>query len=148
MAYEKKNANVNKNKARLTEMANRAKAGEKQTKEELTSRSLLDKTINIDEKDIKATDMDYDYYLEYAIKSYLECIILEKNGCGSNGSHIFRVFSLWLANKSNPIANNTLSKYIDKVPSHKFIALMPQITTHLSSSHDIFYKLIKLIVGK
>lgn len=149
-AYEKKTANVNKNKIRLAEMVERANSGEKETKEEHASKIFLTNSINIDVHEMKATDNDYDYYLEYAIKSYLKCIILETDRYSSSGSHMFRVFSLWLANKSNPIANDTLEKYIEKVPSHKFIALMPQITPHLSSNNDEtkFSEIIARIVGK
>lgn len=129
-------------------MVKRSREGQALSKEEQSAQIVLHKTIKIDENDIKATEMDYDYYLEYAMESYLNCIALESDTNTSNRSHIFRVFALWLANKSNTIANDTIKKYIGSVASHKFIPLMPQITTHLSPNSDNFSKLIKRIVGK
>lgn len=147
-AYEKKNSNIDKNKIRLAEMTKRARSGQAFTKDENAARTVLQMTINIDENDKKATDMDYDYYLENAMKNYLKCIILESDTNNSHRFHIIRVFSLWLANKSNATANATIAKYVDKVASHKFVPLLPQITTHLSPNVDDFSKLIKRIVRK
>lgn len=129
-------------------MKKKPKSGEKETKEETSARFMLQGTIKIDENDLRATEMDYDNYLEYAMKGYLKCITLKSDKNNSNHSHIFRVFSLWLTNKSNPIANDTLEKYIEKVASHIFVPLLPQITTHLSPCNDDFSTLIKRIVGE
>lgn len=129
-------------------MKQRCRSGQDISKEENSARFILEGTIKIDEKDLKATEMDYDHYLEYAMESYLRCITLEANEINSNRSNMFRVFSLWLANNTNACANDTLEKYITKVPSYKFVPLMPQITTHLSPNDDDFSKLIERIVGK
>lgn len=147
-AYEQKNLNISNNKKRLDEMSKRSKTGQALTKEENCAKFVLQGTIKIDENDRKATEMDYDYYLDYAMMSYLKCITMESDANTSNRSHIFRVFSLWLANKSNDIANKTLEKYLEKVPSYKFVPLIPQITTHLSPDCNVFNQLIKQIVGK
>lgn len=129
-------------------MQKRARSGQTSGKDENAARIVLQMTITIDENDKKATDMDCDYYLENAMKNYLKCITLESDTNNSHRFHIIRVFSLWLANKSNSTANATIAKYVDKVASHKYVPLMPQITTHLSPSVDEFSKLIKKIVRK
>lgn len=147
-AYEKKKSNISNNKNRLAEMKQRFRSGLDISKDERSARFILEGTIKIDENDLKATEMDYDHYLEYAMENYLRCITLESNENNSNRSNMFRVFSLWLANNTNASANDTLEKYITKVQSYKFVPLMPQITTHLSPNEDVFSKLIKRIVGK
>lgn len=147
-ACEKKKSNISNNKNRLAEMKQRFRSGEDISKDEKSARFILEGTIKIDENDLKATEMDYDHYLEYAMENYLRCITLESNENNSNRSNMFRVFSLWLANNTNASANDTLEKYIAKVQSYKFVPLMPQITTHLSPNDDVFSKLIKRVVGK
>lgn len=147
-AFEKKISNINNNKIRLSEMAKRSKYGEKLSKDEGQAKYSLEGIIKIDENDIKATEADYDYYLECALKSYLKCVKMESDTIASNRSFVFRIFSLWLANKAKAIVNETIKKHIKDVPSHKFVPLMPQITTHLGPNDDDFSQLIKQIVGE
>lgn len=140
--YEKKRTNITKNQTCLSQMEKQKKL----TPDENKSKYLLQCSIKIDENDIKSLENDYAYYLQLAVENYAKCVLLETNG-HSNNSFIFRIFAIWFSNKSNPAVLEILKKNFLNIPSYKYIALMPQITTHLSNAKDEFSGLIGSIVG-
>lgn len=115
------------------------------TIDEKRSQSLVAKTIRIDESDVKSTNDEQEKCLLLAIRYYFDTLLLETDD-EMSGSAILRLFGLWFSN----INNKTLLDEIEVVkftpiPTYKFIALMPQITAHLST--DGIKDVIQSIVG-
>lgn len=137
-------SNIKRNEARLEEMNSR----ERLTKCEQQSRFILQNSIRIDRDDIESTLREYSEYLQLAIKNYLKALLLESNENTLNSSILFRIISLWLSNRSDPNATHLLERNYNRIPTYKFIPMLPQITAHLSTADDPFYVLIKQIVCK
>lgn len=101
--------------------------------------------VTKDDKDINATETEYNYYLEGALKGYLKCITFGQ-GQLTNESYMLRAFSLWQANMANAKENKLVGMFVEKIPSYNFVPLLPQITAHLGSSELNFAQLVKRIV--
>lgn len=127
--FEKKLANIKRNKAVQTDMN---QIGKNLTKDELRSLSLVNRSIAIDESDVKSTNTEYGQYLQLAIEFHIQTLLLETENemCSSA---MFRLFSLWLSNSNCQETLKEIQENYEKIPIHKFIALMPQITAHLST---------------
>lgn len=127
--FEKKLANIKRNKAVQTDMNQRGKS---LTKDELRTLSLVNNSIKIDESDVKSTNTEYEQYLQLAIDYYIRTLLLETEN-EMFSSAMFRLFGLWLSNLNCTEILTEIEGYYGKIPTHKFIALMPQITAHLST---------------
>lgn len=127
--FEKKLANIQRNKAVITEMKQRNNS---LTKDESRTFQLVNKSITIDESDVKSTNTEYDKYLQLAIEYYIQTLLLETENemCSSA---MYRLFGLWFSNLNCKEILNEIEENYQKIPTHKFIALMPQITAHLST---------------
>lgn len=106
--------------------------GRSLTKDEHRSSVLVTKSISIDESDVKSTNTEYDQYLQLAIEFYIQTLLLEAENelCSSA---MFRLFGLWFSNLNSQDILKEVEENYQKIPTHKFIALMPQITAHLST---------------
>lgn len=104
------------------------------TSEETRSFATLTKIIAMDNIDIEKTDTEHDQYLRSAIESYVASLVLE-SADESNMSLMFRLFGLWISNQSDEWISTLMERCLKKIPSHKFVPLMTQMTTHLGSSN-------------
>lgn len=102
------------------------------TMDEKRSCLQVEKFVTIDEADVNATNIEYEYYLQWAVKTYIESLLLESDN-EMNSSTMFRIFSLWIANSADEIVLKEIEDNYKKIPTYKFIPLMPQISTHLST---------------
>lgn len=113
------------------------------TKDENKTLTLVIKNISIDESDVKSTNTEYDQYLQLAIEFYIQTLLLESENelCSSA---MFRLFGLWFSNLNCKEILKEIEEHYQKIPSHKFIALMPQITAHLSTDgiKDIIQEIV------
>lgn len=100
------------------------------SQDEKKSLNVLTKSLQIDETDVKSTNKEYDSYLHLAIENYIQCLLFEDN---DESSTIFRLFGLWFANISDQVILTEMQEHYNNIPTYKFIALMPQITAHLSN---------------
>lgn len=71
------------------------------------------------------TDFIFRYYLLNMERSDTHNIIC-----------IFRIFSLWLENRSNIEILKLMNTYLDKIPTYKFISILPQLVPHITSKGD------------
>lgn len=78
----------------------------------------------------------YSYYVE-------SCILNDS----LNDLIVFRIISLWFANKSNPTIYDVI-KHTSKIASYKFINVMPQITARLTNSDNQFNLFITQIIER
>lgn len=101
--------------------------------------------IRLDKRDVENTELEYTEYLGMAIDNYVKTILLEQDE--HNSVILFRIFSLWFANQSNEKVMDCLQKSFPKIPAYKFVPLMPQIASRLSTENDRFSKIIGDIVG-
>lgn len=108
------------------------KRGKILTSDERKTLHFMSKSIAIDESDVKSTTMEYEQYLQLAIEHYIQSLIVETENELSS-SAMFRLFGLWFSNIGNEEILKEMTENFAKIGTHKFIALMPQITTHISS---------------
>lgn len=127
--FVNKLANIKQNKAITNEMQQR---GNTLTKDEQKSHALMSKTIKIDESDVKSTNTEYEQYLQIAVEYYIQTLLLE-NENEMCSSAMFRLFGLWFSNLNSKDISKEIEENYKRIATHKFIALMPQITTHLST---------------
>lgn len=140
--FEKKLANIKRNKAILTDMQHRSNS---LTKDEHRSSVFVTKSISIDESDVESTCTEYNQYLQLAIEYYIQTVLLESESelCSSA---MFRLFGLWFSNLNCQEILKEVEENYQKIPTHKFITLMPQITAHIST--DGIKDVIQQIVCK
>lgn len=127
--FEKKQASIKRNKSILADMQKRSKS---LTNDENKSFTVLLKSVSIDESDVKTTISEYEQYLRMAVEGYIQSILFEAQD-EMNSSALFRLFSLWISNASDEIVLKEVEDNYTRIPTYKFIPLMPQITTHLNS---------------
>lgn len=61
---------------------------------------------------------------------------------------IYRVISLWLENKENNEINEIVDKEFKKIPSYKYITVLPQLIPHLSSAYEYtFHKSLENLIS-
>lgn len=140
--FENKMANIRRNKAVFSDMEQRKNS---LTQDEKKSYLTLTMTIRIDESDVSSTRKEYEHYLHIAIEYYIEMLLLETDNA-TNSPAIFRLFGLWFSNSNNDDILNEITENYKRIASYKFIAMMPQITTHLST--DVIRDVIQDIVCK
>lgn len=115
------------------------------TSDEKKSYNVLQKSVSIDQSDVDSTNTEYQQYLHLAVESYIQTILLE-GATELNSLSMFRLFSLWLSNMSNNEVLKEIEENYTRIPMYKFISLMPQITTQLSS--DGIKRVIEDIICK
>ena len=140
--YEKMKANIEKIRENLSVF----KGSKPLNDDENRSRTIMAKSIGLDKTEIENTETEQAECLSLAVSYYLRTILMEKDDLSS--SVLFRICSLWFANKDNTSILDLLRKNFNNVASHKFISVLPQIATRLSSVNDNFCILIERIVGK
>lgn len=146
--FEKKVASIKRNNGILNEMQKR---GNNLTNDEKKSFVVLQKSVSIDQSDVKTTNTEYEQYLHLAVESYIQSLLLEDE-TEMNSSSIFRLFSLWFSNMSDKEVLKEIEENYARIPTYKFISLMPQITTQLSSDgikhviEDIICKWSRVVV--
>lgn len=60
----------------------------------------------------------------------------------------FRILSLWLENRDSKDLDKQLKEWLAKIPSHKFVPILPQLAPHLTNnSNDEFGNNIMKIIG-
>lgn len=122
--------NIQKNKAIVVEMV---KKGKNLTKDESRTKFNVEKIIAIDGEDIKLTNKHYEYYLHLAVGAYVQSLLVSSESETNESNTMFRLFSLWFSNSSDEVLLSEIQESHERIPTYKFIPLMPQITTHLST---------------
>lgn len=86
---------------------------------------------------ISMVNFSFRYYLLNLIKS------------DDHNISVFRLISLLLENRTNQTIKKILETDLTKIPTHKFIDILPQIIPHISTnSPDLFSQTINKIVEK
>ncbi|KAI4461961.1 serine/threonine-protein kinase atm [Holotrichia oblita] len=99
----------------------------------------------IDETEIENTYKEKNVYWILAMKYYL---ISLQNSDISN-IRAFRILSLLLENRTLKGSDNPLTECLSKIPSYKFISILPQLAPHLTNnSNDEFGNFIIKIIER
>lgn len=61
---------------------------------------------------------------------------------------IFRIIALWLDNIHQKEINNLLQENLNKIPSFKFIPLVPQLAAHMNDDFNEFSEKIYFIIKR
>ncbi|KAJ1920204.1 Serine/threonine-protein kinase tel1 [Mycoemilia scoparia] len=117
--------------------------GSKQEKQLQNMRMRLKQVVEMDEAERKKIIQDIDHYLQLAVQGYIRALRLteEFDDC------IYNLVALWLSNSDNDIVSQVLKiSSVDKIPGHKFINVLPQISAHLSTSSTAFQNVLTAII--
>lgn len=91
----------------------------------------------IDKGEIDSMNTEKSMFLNLALEHYTECLCLSDERV----STVFRVISLILENR-----NATVD--LERVPSYKFIPVIPQLTPHLRTNKDDFQTLMNKLLTR
>ncbi|XP_076265481.1 serine/threonine-protein kinase tefu isoform X1 [Rhynchophorus ferrugineus] len=104
--------------------------------------AIQSKQAQIEENEIEHTKAEEVAVLCLAVKYYLKNLL----SCDTNNIKIFRVMSLLLANRDNKVLASEVKDYLSKLPSYKYITMLPQLVPHVSQNSDFFSEEIRRIV--
>lgn len=135
-------ANIQRNIAIKDDMKNRYQS---LTGDEKKSYTTLQNGVTIDESDVQTTNNEYNQHLHSAVEYYISALKLESDHEANISSTMFRLFGLWFTNTSDVEVLKEIEENYESIPTFKFIALMPQIVTHLCT--DQIKHVIQDIVG-
>ncbi|KAG4301276.1 hypothetical protein PCK1_002586 [Pneumocystis canis] len=127
----------------LDQMIDNASTCDKETL--LLHRAKTKALFDIDDVEFNRLIENKEVYLQKSIENYLRCLI----SCDIYDYNISRCMSLWLSNSQNEGVNQTVSKLVYNIATHKFLILFNQLASRLSENNSrfqfILHKLIKYI---
>jgi serine-protein kinase ATM len=77
---------------------------------------------------------------EAFVSQSLENYLLSLTATDAFDNDVLRFFSIWLEYADNKLATSSVSKYLTKTPSRKFVVLMNQLSSRLQSEKTEFQK--------
>ncbi|XP_076661502.1 serine/threonine-protein kinase tefu isoform X2 [Halictus rubicundus] len=95
-----------------------------------------------DAAELKHIQKERDNYLTLALQYYL--LVLQQSE--DYNLLIFRIVALWLDNRKQKEVNDLLNENLKKIPSFKFIPLIPQLAAHINNVSDAFSEKIYSIM--
>jgi ataxia telangiectasia mutated family protein len=107
--------------------------------------SIKVKQSKIDETEIMNIEVEKNNLLQSALKYYLLNLI----GSDDHNITIFRLISLLLENRNNDVIRPVLTSDLSKIPSYKFIAVLPQLIPHISTgTNDPFSQTVDDVIER
>lgn len=119
------------------------------TRDQKCTRTVLHRNTDIDRKEIAATEAELAEYLQLAVKYYVcACTMAElATGEAGDGSVIFRIVSLWLANQTNEAIVRELRQSFKKVASWQFMTVLPQVAARITNVTGDFGDTVMEMMG-
>ncbi|XP_076381605.1 serine/threonine-protein kinase tefu isoform X2 [Megalopta genalis] len=106
---------------------------------------ILNQRQNInDAAELEHIEKEKDNYLTLALQYYL--LVLQESE--DYNLLIFRVVALWLDNIKQKDVNSLLNENLNKIPSFKFIPLIPQLAAHINNVSNAFSEKIYSIMER
>lgn len=99
----------------------------------------LRQTIVLEENQLKTVTEERKQYLHLAIKTYIKSCVI--NG-DLHDLQICRIVSLWFTNIDDEFTGTVLQEHLSKIPSYKFLMILPQMAARLSHSDKVLTKTI------
>ncbi|KAK9874965.1 hypothetical protein WA026_005780 [Henosepilachna vigintioctopunctata] len=116
------------------------------TADQRKAKALHEKQYSIDEAEIENTKREQKSFLLIALKYYLKNV----SHSDDNNLQIFRIIALFLENRSSESVLKLIEEHFRKIPSYKFITILPQFLPHISdiNSEDLFSKQTDYIIER
>lgn len=143
VAYLKSDAFKQKKKCTVTNQENVNKMSY-DNPEEKSSKAILSRFTTFDTAEIRNVEEELQQYLKMALTNYLQACYMQS---GMSTTFVFRIISLWFSNQNNSNANAIIQETLPKIPTFKFLTVLPQIAAWISNSSDIFYKMVYSLIG-
>ncbi|KAG4079703.1 hypothetical protein HA402_009089 [Bradysia odoriphaga] len=106
------------------------------TKRALT---IMNANVNIDKKEVQTIETEKSKFLLLAITNYLKICYLTDD---FDDRTVFRIISLWFANRANADVTAVLRSELPKIATYKFVPALPQISARIANGDEIFHRLI------
>lgn len=168
--FVQKRESVAQNAQRVLEMG----AARNASRDMKCTRTVLHRNTDIDRKEIAATEAELDEYLQLATRYYMKAVAMMADGgatdrerpascdgggleeedadgeddSSSSSSLIFRIVSLWLANRTQAALMRELRAQFANIASWQFMAVLPQVAVRLTNAADDFGETVMEIVGE
>ncbi|XP_014097138.2 serine/threonine-protein kinase ATM [Bactrocera oleae] len=104
---------------------------------------IMKKYANLDETEIKFIEEKRTNNLCIAVKNYIKFCEIDS---GFSNAAIYRIISLWFANKQDQALYKEIKDNVNIIPSYKFICALNQITARLNTKLVDFITIIKEIL--
>lgn len=104
-------------------------------------RSKAKQWFDLDDREYQRLRRSRDAFLQQCLENYLLC--LKESDTYNNDA--LRFCAIWLDKSNSDIANSSVSKYLNEVPSRKFAPLMNQLSSRLLDVSDKFQKLLSTL---
>ncbi|XP_049947955.1 serine-protein kinase ATM-like [Schistocerca serialis cubense] len=140
--YEVKQKYLEKALNDVERLKQQAREGGTLNEDEKRAYRMHERQTQIDRAEIANRRKEMDMYLTTAIRYYilgLECD-------DTHDLRVFRVAHLWLENTLHNDLNAVLNESLFRVPSYKFLPLLPQLIPHMSHMEDTFSRKINMLI--
>ncbi|XP_059060370.1 serine-protein kinase ATM-like [Achroia grisella] len=116
------------------------------TDEDRIAVSTNRKFMHLEEAEITCTKTEKENFLNSAMRHYL----LSLQQCEENILSVFRVISLWFDNPSLVLleGEHKFQDLLDRIPSRKFITVLPQLAPRLSNENTAFAENLRKIIKR
>lgn len=120
------------------------------SRDQKCTRTVLHRNTDIDRKEIAATEAEHSEYLQLAVKYYVCACSMASSTAqeARDGSVIFRIVSLWLANQSEGPIVRELRESFKRVASWQFMAVLPQVAARITNVSGDFGDTVMEIMGE
>ncbi|CCG81639.1 putative Phosphatidylinositol 3-and 4-kinase [Taphrina deformans PYCC 5710] len=108
--------------------------GSEEKRRLLAQRDKARSVFEVDDAEYQQIKSTRSVYLRSSLTSFLKAFTLTE----SADMLISRCCALWFANSADSIANESFSEVVTKVPSHKFLILLNQFLSRISTTNDMF----------
>ncbi|OKL58313.1 Serine/threonine-protein kinase tel1 [Talaromyces atroroseus] len=98
--------------------------------------------FDLDDREFQRLKNSRQAFLQQCLENYL----LSLRACDSYKNDALRFCAIWLDKSSDLKANESVGKYLSKVPSRKFAPLMNQLSSRLLDQSDLFQSLLSALV--
>lgn len=106
--------------------------------------SIMTGNVKIDKKEVQTIETEKLKFLLLAITNYLKICYLSDE---FNDRTVFRIISLWFANKGNTRVTDVVREEFRKIASYKFVPALPQISARIANGDERFHSLIAEIMS-
>ncbi|XP_058119753.1 serine/threonine-protein kinase ATM [Anopheles ziemanni] len=133
--WELRQQNIVKMKAEIERLKQEGVGANEQRRKEISRQyTFTQKNMLRAQKATDTVKTERLNYLQLALANY---ILFAKEDTIKSDTVIFRILALWLSNQHIVQIQEILAESIDQIPSHKFIAVLPQLTARLSVTGSV-----------
>ncbi|KAL3277397.1 hypothetical protein HHI36_012746 [Cryptolaemus montrouzieri] len=129
--FQKKMTNMQKAEETLKQLSKKSAP----TLDERRAKAFHNAQKSIDKAEIENTRKEKDCFLHLALKYHLRSLTHSDD----NNLQIFRVLALFLENRTCESIRELIEDEIPKIPSYKFLTILPQLTPHIANRNNNDY---------